>query len=321
MANIQCDACESLREKAPNIIINGFTDTECENLANGKGLNGNQDGNCEDLHDMNDCLVGFMETEVDAYESCDWKKFAKRFIPNVWATLKGIVCSMCGIQCQVNHLFEGVSLRVGEDSSDGSYVKAGGGVSFLYDSDGDDHRVSDVTALYIGGALLRVEGTFRFFEDDFTDKDGTQRQGNHNWGSTGACVAGGELICEIRILKDQYAVKHIYAGFGHETGGGGYHVNATVFSSGQWAYGQHGSCYQSAGDGHQAGEGHPGCSNGHQVPDGYIYIQLRMSYIWALGTYTSDDLNSSGKPKSDVTKHYSPRAFMGIRFDQSNIDC
>lgn len=314
MSTIQCSSCEELRQNAPNLIANGFTDNECENLRDGNGLGGDGD-NCSDMQDMNDCFIGMMDNEIDAYDNCDWKKFMHNLIPNVWATMKGIICWLCGIQCQIDHLYDGANLHVGEDSSDGSYIKPGGGVSYLYDSESEDGRVSDVTALYIGGGLLRVQGTFRFFEDDFTDEDGTPREGNHHWGETGACVAGGELICEIRIKKSQYAVKNIYAGSGQETGGGGYHLNATVFREGSYAYGQHGSCDT------DTGAGNPGCSNGHLVPSGYIYIQLRMSYIWALSAYTSDDLNSSGKPKSDVTKHYSPRAWMGIRFDQSKIKC
>ncbi len=314
--NIKCDACEELRQNAPNFTVNGFGDTECENLANGDGLGGSSD-NCTDVHDMDDCLIGMMDNEVDAYDTCDWKKFMHRFIPNVWATIKAIICWLCGIDCKIDHLFNGANLYVGEDRSDQSYIVPGGGVSYQYDSEGEDSqgRLNDVSVLYIGGALLRVQGTFRFFEVDFTDKDGTRRDGNHNWGETGPCVAGGELICEARIKKDQFGVRNIYAGFGQETGGGGYHINATVFSEGTYAYGQHGNCNTVDGT---APAGH---SEGHPVPKGYIYIQLRMSYIWALGTYQADDLNSNGKPKSGVTKHYSPRAFMGIRFDPDEIEC
>ena len=93
MAKYQCDACEALREKDPNLIINGFSDENCESLANGTGLNGEGD-NFEDLNDLNDCLVGSMEADVKTYESCDWKTFMRRFIPNLWATLKAIICSL-----------------------------------------------------------------------------------------------------------------------------------------------------------------------------------------------------------------------------------
>lgn len=93
MAKYQCDACEALREKDPNLIINGFSDENCESFANGTGLNGDGD-NFEDLNDLNDCLVGSMEADVKIYESCDWKTFMRRFIPNIWTVLKSIICSI-----------------------------------------------------------------------------------------------------------------------------------------------------------------------------------------------------------------------------------
>lgn len=98
MANLNCDACESIRQDDPNLIVNGFTDTECASLQNNTGLNpssGNDD--CEDLNNLNDCLVGNMETEVDAYDVCDWKTFMKKFIPNVWTVLKAMICAICGL--------------------------------------------------------------------------------------------------------------------------------------------------------------------------------------------------------------------------------
>ena len=177
--------------------------------------------------------------------------------------------------------------------------------------------------LYIAGGLLRAQGTFRFFTADFKDEDNRDRNGNSHWDDRGAMTAGGELICEIRVKKSQFGVKNIYAGFGQETGGGGYHLNATVFSDKDsdgnpvFAYGQHGNCNTKTGE-PASGSGH---STGHKVASGYIYIQLRMSYIWALNAYSADDLDSNKKPKSSVVKRYSPRAFMGIRFDKNSIEC
>lgn len=328
MANYNCSACEDLRQSDPNLVVNGFTEDECASLAAGNGLNGGY--TCDDLHDMNDCFVGMMENEVNAYEACDWKKFMRKFIPNVWATLKGIICALCGFDarisrndCLINHLIDGDNLEIGEDSSSDSYIVPGGGVSFKYDSDGGDDRISDFRLLYIAGGLLRAQGTFRFFTADFKDEDNRDRNGNSHWNDRGAMTAGGELICEIRVKKSQFGVKNIYAGFGQETGGGGYHLNATVFSDKDsdgnpvYAYGQHGNCNTKTGE-PASGSGH---STGHKVASGYIYIQLRMSYIWALNAYSADDLDSNKKPKSSVVKRYSPRAFMGIRFDKNSIEC
>lgn len=110
MANTNCSACDDLRQVDPNLLINGLGDTECASLQNNTGLvptSGNDD--CEDLHNLNDCLVGNMATEVDAYDVCDWKTFMKKFIPNVWTTLKGIICAICGLWTNITNLWEKVN--------------------------------------------------------------------------------------------------------------------------------------------------------------------------------------------------------------------
>ena len=153
MANISCSSCEDLRELDPNLVVNGFTSTECASLKNDTGLvasSGNND--CADLDTMNDCLVGNMETEIDAYDVCDWKTFMKKFISNIWTTIKAIVCTICGIwtnihslwtavnqlqnltdriDCLVDYMYQGASFSFGETSSDtASYIVCGKGVSF-----------------------------------------------------------------------------------------------------------------------------------------------------------------------------------------------
>lgn len=104
MANtISCEACEEIRQNDPSFVVNGLGDTECASLQNNTGLNpssGNDD--CEDLNNLNDCLVGNMAAEVDAYDVCDWKTFMKKFIPNVWTTLKAIICAICGLWKKVD---------------------------------------------------------------------------------------------------------------------------------------------------------------------------------------------------------------------------
>lgn len=103
MANTNCSACDELRQIDPNLIVNGLGDTECASLQNNTGLvpsSGNDD--CEDLNNLNDCLVGNMASEVDAYDVCDWKTFMKKFIPNVWTTFKAIICAICGLWTKVD---------------------------------------------------------------------------------------------------------------------------------------------------------------------------------------------------------------------------
>lgn len=107
MANVNCGACEDLRQTDPNLIVNGFTETECASLQNDTGLvpsSGHDD--CTDLNNLNDCLVGNMENEVEAYDVCDWKSFMKKFIPNVWTTLKAIICAICGLWTRVTCLYD-----------------------------------------------------------------------------------------------------------------------------------------------------------------------------------------------------------------------
>lgn len=107
MANYNCSACEDIRETAPSVVVNGLGSSECTSLKNDTGLNPSSGHNdCTDLNNLNDCLVGNMKQEVDAYEVCDWKEFMKKFIPNVWTTLKAMICAICGLWTNVHNLKE-----------------------------------------------------------------------------------------------------------------------------------------------------------------------------------------------------------------------
>lgn len=105
MASINCEACDELRTTAPGLVVNGLDDTMCASLQNNTGLSpssGNND--CTDLNNMNDCLVGNMAAEIEAYDVCDWKTFMKKFIPNVWTTIKGVVCAICGLWANITDI-------------------------------------------------------------------------------------------------------------------------------------------------------------------------------------------------------------------------
>ncbi len=76
MATKNCSACNTLQEKSADFVQNGVTTTVCTSLKNDTGFsasNGNND--CTDLDLANDCLIGNMEDEIDAYEVCDWKTY------------------------------------------------------------------------------------------------------------------------------------------------------------------------------------------------------------------------------------------------------
>jgi len=328
MATKNCSACSDLKENAPEFVLNGVTDDVCTNLQNNLGLSGDSN-DCDDLNDANDCLIGNMESEVDAYEVCDWKSFMQAFIPNLWNMLKAIICTICGIwtnitklwskvdelECDVDYLYNGATFSIGEDTSGSAYAVAGKGVSFLIPTEGEEHT-SDLSLVYVAGGLLRGAGSFKFYNADFTDeaecgnfdKGSTYRKsqdrlGNEYWGTTGQYATGGELICEFRIKKEKYPqIKAFFAGFGQESGGGAFHVRAFVFNEGKYAYGQHGECDS---DGTASKDGY---DNGHLVPTGWYYIQLRMTYVMQMSA-------------SAAGVKYSPYYFMGVRMSRDDVDC
>lgn len=100
MSKPSCDACSNLREYNANFIMNGVTDDIAASLANNTGLNAcltDLHTDCEDLNDVNDCLIGHMDDDVDNYEVCDWKSLAHNFFPNLYETLKAMIASICGL--------------------------------------------------------------------------------------------------------------------------------------------------------------------------------------------------------------------------------
>ena len=110
MADMNCSACEDIRQTSPEFVVNGLTDDICTSLSNDTGLNPSDDHNdCTDLHNLNDCLVGNEATEVDAYDVCDWKPFMKQFIPNLWTVLKAIICAICGIWTNIHNIWEEIA--------------------------------------------------------------------------------------------------------------------------------------------------------------------------------------------------------------------
>lgn len=309
---------------------NGVTTAICTSLKNNTGYstsNGNND--CTDIDNANDCLVGNMASELTAYDVCDWKTFMKRFIPNVYNVIKSIICAMCGIwtkletlECEIKYLYNGASFSFGEQTTSGSSgIVAGKGVSYKVRSSSTPLS-SDLSVTYVAGGLGRIGGSLSLYQADFTDVDATlnfdqgstttdtaSRLGNSVWGTTGAMVDGGELLYEVRLKKSEYPqIKSIFSGMGQETGGGGYHIRATAYAAGSYAPGQHGTCNT---------DGTPyrtGMDSGHLVPDGWIYIQVRMTYIDAL--VFAD--HSDGRPAS---AWYSPLAWLGMRMNRDEIDC
>lgn len=110
MSNINCSACEELRTEAPDFATNGVTSTVCASLKNDTGLSTtNGHNNDTDLTDANDCLIGRMDDELEAYDVCDWKDFMHKFIPNLYEFLKAILCSLAGIWTNIHELWAKVN--------------------------------------------------------------------------------------------------------------------------------------------------------------------------------------------------------------------
>lgn len=110
MANKNCTACQDLSNDAPSLILNGLSETECVSLQNDSGLNpssGNND--CTDLNNMNDCLIGNLEPELEAYDVCDWKEFTGHFVDNSWTVFKGVICAICGLWTKFHALCQSLN--------------------------------------------------------------------------------------------------------------------------------------------------------------------------------------------------------------------
>ena len=140
MADVNCQACKDLREEVPQLICDGFDNTMCASLKNDTGLSPTSGHNdCTDLDNLNDCLVGNMGAEVDLYDVCDWRTFMKKFIPNLWTTLKALICAVCGIWTNIHNLWSYArSYRL---------VKRGNNI-VLTASDGDHGSVVDDDTKY-----------------------------------------------------------------------------------------------------------------------------------------------------------------------------
>lgn len=111
MSQIDCNACSDLKTYAPNFTENGIGDTECTSLAADTGLNPSltpKHNDANDLHDMNDCLVGRPVSDLEKYEICDWQDFMQGYIPNVYETIKGIICAVGGIWTYIHNLLSRV---------------------------------------------------------------------------------------------------------------------------------------------------------------------------------------------------------------------
>lgn len=352
MKNVDSKACQTLAGKAANFMQNGTNTSVCNSLKNDTGFNSsNSRTNCDDLDDAADCLIGMMESELSCYDICDWKDFMRAFVPNLHQMIKAMVCDACGqwlaihdledvserIDCLIAFMMSGQNFSIGESVSGDAYAVAGKGVSFLTVSSGQTHT-TDLYLRYIGGGFVLGGGSYKFYLDDFNEPN-SQTVGNFDNASTGdnrgyrtsnarkanafwgtltsdedSFPDGGELICEFRLKKSAFPqIRNLYNGVGQETGGGSYHVRTAYFDGDDdgtvYAYGQHGWCDD---DGTPSKDGY---DYGHVVPEGWYYIQLRMTSCDKLG------IKRQANYPDNYGSKYSPRFYMGMRMNQNKIDC
>lgn len=332
MAQVNCSSCSDLQDVAPNLAVTGFTDDMCTSLQNGTGLNPSAGSdNCTDLNNLNDCLIGNQEAELNMYETCDWKKFMKQFIPNLWTTLKAVICAICGVwefiknlNCIVNYLVQGASFKFSEVSTEqDSRVVPGKGVEF--DMVGSGENESDIQLVYVGGALAYITGSVQAFVDSYKNSSEETQPGNSVWdfeANDYTLPYGGELLYEIRMKKSEYPmIKRFFRGDGWNNAGGQNFYQTAFFAfdgdsipegqDARYAYGQHGSCNV---DGSPHASGY---SEGHAVHTGYFYIQCRMLYVGRMGVGTIRD----GSGAQIRGSQFTPHGYMGVRLNQDGIEC
>lgn len=100
MSTINCSSCDELRNNASVFVTSGVTEETCTSLENNTGFNPHlevQHDDATDLHDANDCLIGMMDAQIEAYEVCDWKEYMHKFVRNLYELLKAIICSLSGL--------------------------------------------------------------------------------------------------------------------------------------------------------------------------------------------------------------------------------
>lgn len=110
MSDYSCEACTELKAEASEFVLNGVTENVCTSLKNDTGFsttNGNDD--CTDLNNANDCLIGRMDDELEAYDTCQWKDYMHKFVPNLYEVLKAMICAICGLWTNVHNLWTNVN--------------------------------------------------------------------------------------------------------------------------------------------------------------------------------------------------------------------
>ena len=232
MAKINCEACDSLRNDAPLFVINGLEDDECLSLQNDTGLTSeNTNNDFVDLNNMNDCMVGNMSSKIDAYDVCDWKAYMKKFVPNIWTVLKGIICAIGGIWTNIHTLWCWVEhlANPGENdvlTPDDSRVRfrAVEGISSRYDPENPKPNDAPLMITAIG-STARVTGSLHaegYMPESYTGSGSRMNWTDFYKGSSnitneygrssydGNFPSGGVLLYEYEVKACDWGFDDIY---------------------------------------------------------------------------------------------------------------
>ena len=168
-------------------------------------------------------------------------------------------------------------------------------------------------------SITRITGSCKFYKNSFSEPGGCysydgrgvdptwsggSRSGNANWSGSNKKPggSGSELVYEIRVYHPEFPkIGYFFSGIALNAEGGGFHCTVHQFPAGKYAYGQHGRCDENSGVPGQSGYDH-----GHLVPQGWTYIQMRVTWI--------EKMDANGN-------QYSPNGLLGIRMNPNAITC
>lgn len=275
-----CEACEELRQEVPQLVCNGFDDDMCASLKNDTGLSATSGHNdCTDLNNLNDCLIGNMADELELYEVCDWKTYTKMLVGNIWTTLKAIICAICGIWTNIHNLWDTINNMSDNTDRIDCIVKSMTSVKTfnidgLTEADlgtGVQWRTTGDHAAYpsiVGNAfVMRVNGSLHFTGSKWLNFTGNTDDGN--W-----------LVYRYKLKKSKYGLITAWSAPIMANNAGNILGYAQVYGAGEKTPG-----YWGWDD-----------SNGAvTVPDGWIYIDIRISNIVTWGiTGSSGNVTLTG---------------------------
>lgn len=101
-----CKSCKNLKNRGIDVdCCFEIGDKECASLGDDKGFNGKKN-DCQDMHDLNDCLLGRADSALDIHDDCDWKGYLKKLVSTLYNLQKMTICAICGIWIKIHELYK-----------------------------------------------------------------------------------------------------------------------------------------------------------------------------------------------------------------------